>query len=86
MKKMHTFKFFKRFSYWIFNYLTDRRHFVQIDSNISNTLITNFDVPQGFILGPVLFHLCVTDMTNILSETGADPGLILGCCKIYKKK
>ena len=36
IKKMHTLKFSKRFLYWIFSYLTHRRHFVQIDSNLSN--------------------------------------------------
>ena len=65
IKKMHTLNFSKRFLYWIFSYLTDRRHFVQIDSNISNTLYTNFGVPQGSILGLVLFNLCVADMKSI---------------------
>ena len=55
IKKMHTLNFSKRFLYWIFSYLTDRRHFVQIDSNIPNILYTNFGVPQRSILGPVLF-------------------------------
>ena len=65
IKKMHTLNFSKRFLYWIFSYLTDRRHFVQIDSNISSTLYTNFCVPQEPILGPVLFNLCVAHMKSI---------------------
>ena len=36
IKKMDTLNFSKRFLYWIFNYLRDRRHFVQIDSSISD--------------------------------------------------
>ena len=82
---MHTLNFSKRFLYWIFNYLTDRRHFVQIDSGIFYVLITNFGVPQGSILGAILFNLCVADMTNILSESQciqyADDSTIYGSCK-----
>ena len=36
IKKVDTLNFSKRFLNWIFNYLRDRRHFVQIDSSISN--------------------------------------------------
>ena len=65
IKKMHTLNFSKRFLYWIFSYLTDRRHFLQIDSNISNILYTNFGVPQGSILRPVLINLRLADMKSI---------------------
>ena len=58
---MHTFGFTKRFLNWIFSYLTDKLHFVQIYSNISNILYANFGVPQGPILESVLFNLCVAD-------------------------
>ena len=65
IRKMHKLNFSKRFLYWIFSYLTDRRHFLQIDSNISNILYTNFGVPQGSILGPVLINLRLADMKSI---------------------
>ena len=64
--KRCTHSTFKGFLYCIFSYLTDRWHFAEIDSKICNILCTNFAVPQGSTLRPVLFNLCVTDMKNIL--------------------
>ena len=85
IKKMHTLNFSKHFLYWIFNYLLDRWHLIQIDSSISNILITNLGIPQGSILEPIVFKLCVADLTNILSESQCiqytDDSTIYRSCK-----
>ena len=49
---------------WMINYLSDRRHFVQIDDRRSDMAHVAFGVPQGSILGPVIFNLYVADLQN----------------------
>ena len=50
IKKMHRLNFSKRFLYWIFSYLTERRHFVQIDALFSNTLYINLACHKDLFL------------------------------------
>ena len=87
--KMHSLNFSTDFSYWVFNYLTHRQHFVQIDSNYSSLLTTKYGVPQGTILGPVLFNLCIADMSNITPNSMcmqyADDSTLYQACKINQK-
>ena len=40
---------------WLINYLTGRQQFVKLDDEISNTLPISTGVPQGSILGPLLY-------------------------------
>ena len=46
------------------DYLTNRKQYVQVDDKISERLEINFGVPQGSILGPVLFNLYVTSIDS----------------------
>ena len=50
------------FLHWLISYLSDREQFVQINDKISSKAIIRFVVPQGYLLGPVLFNLYVADM------------------------
>ncbi len=44
---------------WFSNYLTGRTRCVSIDNYVSAPLIVKTGVPQGSILGPILFYLSI---------------------------
>ena len=47
------------------SYLTDRQQYVVFDGNVSETRGINCGVPQGSILGPLLFITSVNDICNV---------------------
>ena len=53
---------------WISHYLRNRKFSVHIDSFSSNTKTINFSVPQGSILGPILFSCYVSTLMKIIPE------------------
>lgn len=69
LRKLHSQGFSKDYLKWVTSYLTGRRQFVQIDDVMSSTTDVFFGVPQGSILGPVLFNLYVNDLTENLDST-----------------
>ena len=68
--KMSKLGFSKPFLKWTLSYVTDRRQFVVIDDKLSNMTAVKFGVPQGSILGPVLFNIYVADLQSELSTKG----------------
>ena len=49
---------------WLRDYLTDRKQFVQFENDLSTPLAIKCGVPQGSILGPLLYLLYVNDIKN----------------------
>ena len=66
------------------NYLKDRHQRVVINGETSSTLKVNSGVPQGSILGPILFVLFINDISDDLSE-GTDIVLYADDTKIWRK-
>ena len=51
---------------WFLSYLTNGRQFVQVSDKQSSLADVLFEVPQGSVLGPVLFNLYANDMQDCL--------------------
>ena len=53
---------------WFASYLTERQQRVKVKDCMSETFQTKYGVPQGSVLGPLLFTLYTTPLSKVISK------------------
>jgi hypothetical protein len=64
LEKLEIYGFDENVVDWFRSYLLDRGHKVRCNAKISQTKYLNIGVPQGSILGPILFLIYSNDLNN----------------------
>ena len=54
---------------WLLNFLSDRKHFVHMPGGISNDGPVLSGVPQGTVLGPLLFLVLLSDISKDINHS-----------------
>ena len=68
---------------WIKSYLLHRSFYVNIDGSKSTTYQLLYGVPQGSVLGPLLFILYTTPLSTVISHSSAHHQLYADDTQLY---
>ena len=70
---------------WFESYLVNRKQSVQINQSFSDSSLLIYGIPQGSVLGPILFSLYTTPLSNIFCKYDMKYHLYADGSQLYKK-
>ncbi|PIK49627.1 putative RNA-directed DNA polymerase from mobile element jockey-like, partial [Apostichopus japonicus] len=68
---------------WFKSYLSDRSHRVLVDGKFSSVQNLVYGVPQGSVLGPLLFAIYILPLGNLVREYGLDLHIYADDTQVY---
>jgi len=68
---------------WLTSYLSNRTQFLQLNSSCSKSSVVTCGVPQGSVLGSILFLLYTTDITRLVDAHNLQVHLYTDDTQVY---
>ena len=73
IEKLKIYGFSSNVIKWFDSYLSDRKQAVSVNGCLSKLLAVESGVPQGSILGPLLYTLFVNELPEIIDNNSSMP-------------
>ena len=68
---------------WFISYLADRTYMIKINNTTSNTVDIKYGVPQGSVLGPIIFNICIDQISKIIRKHGINYHMYADDLQLY---